>query len=77
MNQVIKILIPPSKKEETDTSKFIDYDKYNKVFYDNLYIKEFKICVKIPLVCKKKKPQKDNIKIKEFDLGKYTYLLSY
>ncbi|TFG06161.1 MAG: hypothetical protein EU539_08410 [Promethearchaeota archaeon] len=73
---MIKILLIPQKKEEFDTSKFIDYDKHDEVFYDNLYIKDFKICIKIPLICKNKR-KKDDIKVNKFDLEKYTYLLSY
>lgn len=64
------------KKEDFTTSKFIDFDKYKEIFYDNLYIDDYKIVVKVPLI-KKKDRQYKKIKITEFDLGRYTYLLSY
>lgn len=64
------------KKEVFTTSKFIDFDKYKEIFYDNLYIDDYKIVVKIPLIKKNDRLYK-KIKIAEFDLGRYTYLLSY
>ena len=64
------------KKEDFTTSKFIDFDKSKEIFYDNLYIDDYKIVVKIPLIKKRDRFYK-KIKIKEFDLGRYTYLLSY
>ena len=63
-------------KKEDFTSKFIDFDKHKEIFYDNLYIDEYKIVVKIPLIKRKDRLYK-KIKIAEFDLGRYTYLLSY
>ena len=64
------------KKEDLTTSKFIDFDKYKEIFYDNLYIDDYKIVVKIPLIKRKDRFYR-KIKIKEFDLGRYTYLLAY
>ncbi len=64
------------KKEDFSTSKFIDFDKKRRVFYNNLYIDDFKIVVKMPLNKKKNVLYRD-IKIDKFDLGKYTYLLAY
>jgi len=63
-------------KKEDFTSKFIDFDKHKEIFYDNLYIDEYKIVVKIPLIKRKDRLYK-KIKLAEFDLGRYTYLLSY
>lgn len=74
---MIEILIPPTRNEDFETRKFIDYDKGKKIFYDNLYLDEFKIVVKIPLFCKSKSNKKEDIKIKKFNLERYTYLLSY
>jgi len=64
------------KKEDFTTSKFIDFDKSKEIFYDNLYIDDYKIVVKIPLIKRKDRLYK-KIKIAEFDLGRYIYLLSY
>lgn len=63
-------------KKEDFTSKFIDFDKHKEIFYDNLYIDEYKIVVKIPLIKRNDRLYK-KIKLAEFDLGRYTYLLSY
>ena len=73
----MEILIPTVRNEDFEARKFIDYDKGKKIFYDNLYLDEFKIVVKIPLSCKSKKKKKDVIKVKKFNLERYTYLLSY
>ena len=70
------ILIPPLRNEEYHTRKFIDYDKNKKIIYNNLYLDEFKIVIKMPLTCEEV-CEKDDIKIKKFNLEKYTYLLSY
>ncbi len=63
------------KNEGLKVSKFIDYNKTNEKFYNNLYLKDFNIVVKMPLIGKNK--VEENIKIENFNLGKYTYLLSY
>jgi hypothetical protein len=73
----MEILIPQTKNEDFETRKFIDYDKGKKIFYDNLYLDEFKIVVKIPLFSKSKSKKKEDIKVKKFNLERYTYLLSY
>ena len=61
-------------------SKFIDFDKENKIFYNNLYLVDFKIVIKMPCAGTgnmKKKINKREFKIEKFDLGKYNYLLTY
>ena len=73
----MKILIPTVRNEDFETRKFIDYDKGRKIFYDNLYLDEFKIVVKIPLFSKSEPSNKEDIKVKKFNLERYTYLLSY
>ena len=59
-------------------SKFIDFDKNKSIFYNNIYLDEYKIVVKMPLT--KKEPSqevKEDIKIEKFDITKYIYLLAY
>ena len=56
-------------------SKFIDYDKNTNIFYNNFYLDDAKIVIKIPLI--KKGNNSEDIRIEKFDLAKYTYLLSY
>ena len=73
---MITILIPPINNEESNARKFIDYDKKKKIIYNNIYLDEFKIVIKMPLSCEEV-CEKDDIKIKKFNLEKYTYLLSY
>ena len=68
-------LISPVEKDEFTISKFLDFDKNKNVFYDNMYLDDYKIVVKVPLV-EKQKAEKD-MKINRFDLTKYTFLLSY
>jgi hypothetical protein len=60
------------KKSETF---FIDWDKFKNRFYNNLYLEDFKIVVKMPLILRHE--EKETVKVKRFDLTKYTYLISY
>ena len=55
------------------TRKFIDFDKNRRKFYNNLYLDDAKLVIKIPLIGEKG----EELKVEKFDLTKYTYLLSY
>ena len=68
-------LIPPEEKEEIITRLFIDWDSYRNTFYNNIYLENSKIVIKMPLI--PRDSSEDDIKIRQFDLGKYTYLCSY
>lgn len=68
-------LIPPEEKEEIITKKFIDWDKCKNMFYNNIYLENSKIVIKMPLI--PRDSSEDDLKIRSFDLGKYTYLCSY
>ena len=68
-------VIPAIKEQEIIIQKFIDWDKFKNVFYNNYYLQNYKIVIKIPLAPRKKK--EDDVKIKKFDLEKYTFLVSY
>lgn len=59
-----------------DMNKYIDFDKNNEVFYYNLYSKDVKFVIKIPIYRFKNKNKKKEIKIEKFDLTKYTFLLN-
>ena len=61
-------------KEDLTISMFLDWDKYKNCFYNNLYLEDYKIVIKMPLI--KSRKMKD-IKIKKFSLNRYTYLVSY
>ena len=68
-------VVPTIKKKEIPIQKFIDWDKCKNIFYNNIYLEKYKIVVKIPLI-----PREDlekDIKIKKFDLEKYTFLINY
>ena len=68
-------LFPAIDNNQIGIQKFIDWDKFENIFYNNFYIDKYKIVIKVPLVPKKE--QKDEIKIKKFNLEKYTFLISY
>ena len=62
------------RKKKLNVSKYLDFDKKNKIFYNSLYLDEFKIVVKIPLTSPQSSSSPEHIKIERFDLAKYTYL---
>lgn len=68
-------LLPTVENNQISIQKFIDWDKFENVFYNNLYLENYKIVVKMPLVPRKE--PKNEIKIKKFNLEKYTFLISY
>jgi len=68
-------LFPTVKDNQISIQKFIDWDKFENIFYNNLYLENYKIVIKIPLIPKRE--PKNEIKIKRFNLGKYTFLISY
>ncbi|MFW9874938.1 MAG: hypothetical protein ACFFG0_17665 [Candidatus Thorarchaeota archaeon] len=68
-------LLPAVKDNQILIQKFIDWDKFENTFYNNLYLENYKIVIKMPLLPKDEK--EDEIKIKKFNLEKYTFLISY
>lgn len=71
------LFIEPIEEETMAVRKFIDFDKGEKLFYDNLYLDHFKIVVKMPLCDDRECINSKNIKIKKFNPARYTYLLTY
>jgi len=67
-------LIPPEEKEEIKIKYFLDWDNCVNTFYNNIYLENCKVVIKMPLI---PRSDSEDIKIKKFDLGKYTYLCSY
>ena len=65
-----------SKIEVKLTSKFIGFDHEDKKFYDNIYLDDFKIVVKIPLI-DEKDSEPPKVKMEKFNIGKYALFLSY
>ena len=45
---------PNIKNEDFKITKFIDFDKINEQFYNNFYLNDLNIVVKMPLKCKNK-----------------------
>lgn len=58
--------------------EFIDFDKNNYIFYDNIYLEDEKMVIKTPITKKNdiNKCIKNEIKIERFNLTKYTFLLT-
>ncbi|MFX1339361.1 MAG: hypothetical protein ACFFDK_12185 [Promethearchaeota archaeon] len=58
--------------------KFLNFDKTLKVFYDNIWLDDQKIVIKIPLLEKKdKKDLKSTIEVERFNLANKVFLLAY
>ncbi|MFX1408775.1 MAG: hypothetical protein ACFFA6_00355 [Promethearchaeota archaeon] len=68
-------LVPSIKKKDITISMYLDWDKFKNKFYNNIYLDDYKIVIKMPLI-QREESEKD-IKIKKFNLAKYTFLLSY
>ncbi|MFX1525005.1 MAG: hypothetical protein ACFFCC_15970 [Promethearchaeota archaeon] len=62
-------------KNDIKIQKFIDWDKCKNIFYNNIYLERQKIVIKMPLI--PTEDVEDDMKIKKFDLSKYTFLISY
>ena len=58
-------------------NKFIDFNKNERIFYNNLYLDEYKLVIKIPLSLAYKKGIINEIKIEEFNLADSIYFFSY
>ncbi|TXT67303.1 MAG: hypothetical protein BAJALOKI1v1_130038 [Promethearchaeota archaeon] len=69
------------KKEDMDISMFIDLDKKTRVFYNNMYLEDFNIVIKMPLpnkeTTKNRESALETLRIEKFELTKYIYLLNY
>ena len=57
-------------------NKFLDFDNNNQVFYYNIYLKNYKLAIKMPISESKKEKHTENIKIEKFDPIKYKFLLN-
>jgi len=69
------VIIPAVREDHIVIQKFIDWDKCKNMFYNNIYLENCKIVIKMPLI--PKEDSEGDIKIKKFDLEKYTYLCGY
>ena len=72
---MVTSLFPTVNNNQISIQKFIDWDKFENIFYNNFYLDNYKIVIKIPLLPKEE--TEDEIKVKKFNLEKYTFLISY
>ncbi|TFF90344.1 MAG: hypothetical protein EU548_03475 [Promethearchaeota archaeon] len=63
------------RKNREAVKKFIDFDKNDQLFYDNLFLDEENIVIKIPLTNNDNSSK--NVKIERFSLANHTFLTSY
>jgi len=68
-------LILPEEEKEIIIRRFIDWDKCKNIFYNNIYLENCKRVIKMSLI--RRENSEEDIKIKKFDLGKYTFLINY
>ena len=69
-------VVPSLKNESISVSMFLDWCKYENIFYNNLYLEDYDWVIKMPLIPQGSETQNE-LKLKKFNLTKYTYLLSY
>ncbi|TFG26723.1 MAG: hypothetical protein EU532_09200 [Promethearchaeota archaeon] len=51
---------------------FIEFDSIKRTFYENIYLNDFKVSIKIPI--NQNEETNEEIKIEKFDLMKYIFL---
>ena len=64
-----------SLMKEGFSKKFINYIKEDGKLYDNFYLDDYKLIIKIPLTGKEE--EKHDVKIEQFTFASGVYLLSY
>ncbi|MFX1394736.1 MAG: hypothetical protein ACFFAH_14340 [Promethearchaeota archaeon] len=57
--------------------QFIDFDKSEKIFYNNLYLDDYKIVIKVPIGDLDYIKTSSDFKIEKFDLTNKAFILSY
>jgi len=62
---------------EDRLNKFVDFNKNNGIFYDNLYLNDVKFVIKMPLPDLKKEILINNIRIEEFNLANSIFIFNY
>ena len=74
-------VVPSLKNESISTSMFLDWCKYKNIFYNNLYLEDYDWLIKMPIMPqgseRRDKNNRDEIKLKKFNLTRTTYLISY
>ena len=62
---------------EKDIKKYVDYNKKNKILYDNLYLNDIQFVIKTPFQDSRKEGPINNISIAKFNLTDSIYLVNY
>jgi hypothetical protein len=66
---------PPFEKDEFKLRMFIDYDKEKEKFFNNIYIENYRVVLKMPFI--QNEDQQKNIKIDKFNLNDFIYICDY
>ncbi len=64
-------------KKKNAFIQHVDFDRGTQIFYNNIYFKENKMILKMPLVSMREREIQNEIKIEKFDVTKYVYLMHY
>ena len=62
---------------ENHLNKFVDFNKNNGIFYDNLYLNDVKFVIKTPFQDSRKEGLINNIRIEKFNLTNSIYIVNY
>ena len=62
---------------EDQLIKFVDFNKENRTFYDNLYLKDVKYVIKTPFTNLRKVGLNNNIRIEKFNLTDSIFIFNY
>ena len=65
------------EKNNTIFKKYLDFDKENDILYDNMYMEDHKMVIKIPLFTFNETDFNFKLKFDDFNLEDYNYLLTY
>ena len=65
------------KISENHLNKFVDFNKNNGIFYDNLYLNDVKFVIKTPFQDSRKEGSINNIRIEKFNLTNSIYIVNY
>jgi hypothetical protein len=64
-----------SEKKEISIKRYLDFSKDKKILYNNFFLDDFKVVIKVPLLIKEISEQ--DIKVEHFDIVNDIYLISY
>ncbi|MFX1394939.1 MAG: hypothetical protein ACFFAH_15400 [Promethearchaeota archaeon] len=65
------------RTSDNHLNKFVDFNKNNGIFYDNLYLNDIKFVIKIPFKDSRKEGSINNIRIEKFNLTNSIYIFNY